>query len=116
MDIKKDLHFLIGKTLMQISFGLYQVQLHFSEDLLIEVGHGIDFFELNGASQKWRYSTGREYFSLNILLETTVIKANVDLSNNLIINFENEKTLKILKGKDGHESFIIYNKGDFQVL
>lgn len=116
MDIKKNTDFFIGKKLRQVRFGLYQMQLYFEDEILIEIGAGIVYSTGNGNNQIWSYTDSKNIFSINNLLEETIGEAVVDDVDNLRLSFENGENLEIKAAKDGNESYIIYYKQDFQVI
>ena len=58
----------------------------------------------------------KKMFSINNLLEIPVKKAVVDITENLILDFENGDSIIIRSRKDENESYIIYYKNDFQVI
>ena len=117
MEIRSDISFLIGKGIQQICYGLFQIQLHFNkEEIRIEIGEGVKYHEKDNNTQEWSYTKGRDFFSINHLLEIPVVHANVDHADNLRLDFENGESLIIKSGKDGNESYIIHHDKDFQVI
>lgn len=117
MEIRNDVTFILGKEIQQISFGLYQIQLHFNrEEIIIEIGEGLKYYQKDGSVQDWNFSKGRDFFSINNLLEIPVKNAFVDINDNLTLVFENGESLVIKAAKEDTESYIVYRYKDFQVI
>ncbi len=114
MDLKNDTQFLIGKTLLQVCFGLYQLQLNFNDNVRIHVVDSIIYEDLNGAIYKWNFNDGRKPFPISNLIELTITHANLS-NNDLNLVFSNSERLKIKSGEDNLESFMVYNGDDWQV-
>lgn len=115
MEIKKEINFLLGKSLIQICYGLYQIQLNFNDNIRIEVADSLIFQNSDGIIYNWEYNNGRNSLPINSLLECTVSNAEF-LENNLLILFNNNESLKILSGGDKNESYIVHNGTDFEVI
>ncbi len=116
MDIEKDLNFIIGKNLIQIRMNKYTINLIFEDNILITIGYKITYTEGGiNSHQNWD-SINNQNFSINKLLETSVVKAEMNKNYTLIIEFENKKILTIESARANYESYIIYNGHDFQVI
>jgi len=111
-----NMEFFIRKKLILICFSLHQIKLIFEDEIIIEVGYEIDFLQDSQDIQSWNCLNSRSYFSINSLLNNSIIEASIDNSQNLNLKFENGEILIIKAAQDGNESFIVYNKKDFQVV
>lgn len=116
MNIEKDLNFIIGKNLIQIRMNLYTIDLIFEDSILITVGYKTTYTERGtNRQQKWDY-TNNQNFAINKLLGNCILRAEIDVNYNLILEFENKRTLMIESERAEGESYIIYNSDDFQVI
>lgn len=115
MDLKNDTEFLIGKSLLQVCFGLYQLQLNFKDNVRIEISDSIIYEDLNGTIFTWDFKDGRKPFSINNLIELTITHANLS-NNDLILIFSNKERIKIKSGEDNLESYIVHNGNDCQII
>ncbi len=116
MNINRDIEFINGKKLVQISFSLYQLKLFFEDKIIIEIGNCIEYIDNKNSIHKWNYLLSKSSFSINTLLDIHVNIASVDNSSNLKLKFSNDEFLIIKAASDGNESYIIYNNKDFQVI
>ena len=116
MDIMMNRDFLVGKKLIQVCFSLYQLKLIFEDDVVIEVGNEIEYCQDCRIVQNWNNLNRKNNFSIHYLLNSSIIEASVENLKNLNLRFENGHTLSIKAAQDGNESYIIYNKNDFQVI
>ena len=116
MELKKDTDFFIGKSLMQICFGLYQLQLNFNDNIRIEVSEGAVYEDIKKTQFLWNFSNGRLPFPINNLIEYTITKANFSEENSLTLFFNNNEKLKIISAGDNKESYIVNKGNDFEVI
>src|SRR6188768_14291 len=116
MEIRKNIDFLIGKILLQICFGLYQVQLNFNDGVSIEIGGEIIYKAFNKQQYIWKYSNGRILFPINNLIEFTINKAVFSDDKSLILEFSNGECLTINSTGDNNESYIVKSGNDFEVI
>ena len=115
MDIKQDLSFIIRKSLIQLRINLYTIDLIFENGIIISIANEVVYIEGENRIQIWD-SVNNPKFSINKLLGILIVNAKVDEQDNLIIEFRNNGTLIIKSAKDIHESYIINNGDDFQVI
>jgi hypothetical protein len=116
MNIEENLNFIIGKKLIQIRMNLYLIDLIFENKIIITIANKVTYVEEETNKQQQWNSTSNQKFFINKLLETSVIRAEVDKNKNLILELENKKKLIIESARDENESYIIYNADDFQVV
>jgi hypothetical protein len=107
-QVDADLSFFVGKSLEQICFGSYQVQLNFSETVSLNVESRLvlttaqdDVLELQ---QPYSDAGG-----LLALLGTEVLSAWADANGDLSLEFSNKSTLKVLNENAAYESYQIMN-------
>jgi Family of unknown function (DUF6188) len=107
-----DLSFLMGRELIQVAIGLYQVQFHFDEEVAISVEAEFRYFEGQDESI-WQ----REPSSLHVASRTvTLLGASItsfknDEDGTLILVFSNGRRLTILDSSKEHESCDITRPG-----
>jgi hypothetical protein len=106
---------LLGKTLQQVRFGLYQIQLVFDDDLIVSVGEKLTHKSADGVLQIWSFLDGRRNISINNLLEIKVANAQFE-GGDLKIDFANDESLIIHSGTDGLESYEIRYKEQTKVF
>ena len=110
---KEDLTDLCGQKLQQVRFGLYQIQLYFDKDTLIEICDEL-FYIKNEKKTKWTYSAGNEMFSLCEILEKIVLSISFK-GDNIMIVFDNSDSLELLISGE-YESVIITFSDRFYVF
>ena len=116
MNIKENINFIIGKQLIQIKANLYSIDLVFEDNVIISIANKVTYIDKEtNKEQQWDWINNQE-FSINKLLETSVVKANLDLKDNLTIEMENNKLLIIESSIDEGESYTIYKDDDIQVM
>lgn len=116
MNIKENINFIIGQSLIQIRINQYSIDLIFKGDIIITIANKVIYIEKEvNKEQQWN-SIKNPHFSINTLLGASVSIAKVDLNNNLILEFKNKELLIIESANDGTESYVIHNGNDFQVI
>ena len=116
MDLNKDTTFLLKNKLQQISFGLYQVQLHFTNDIYIDVGNKISLRDAKQQYSVWDWVEGKRNVSFNSILEEDIVDVIFSSTRDLELHFSNSEILTLFKGSDDAESYVVHYKKDFEVI
>lgn len=112
-----DWSFLMGREVEQIAIGLYQVQVHLSDDISISIGN--DFVhEQNDALRPGTTSFHLKAASLANLLGHRVESIKAKAEESLALGFDDGQKLVILVGPDGepYESFTVSRPGETIVV
>lgn len=108
-DLKK-------KNLIQVKMNRYSIDFVFECDILIIVGHKLRYLKGDTKTlQQWDWVNNQQ-IALNDLLEKPVSYAEVDQNENLILIFDDQSEVIIEAEKGDHESYIIHNKKECQVV
>ena len=116
MHLNKDTTFFLKSKLMQICFNLYQIQLHFTNDIYISVGNKISLQYAKQQYHVWDWTKGKANVSFNSILEEDIIAVIFSSTQNLELHFSNSEILTIFKGSNDAESYIVHHKEDFEVI
>ena len=116
MDLYKDTTFLLKSKLQQVSFGLYQVQLHFTNDIYIGVGNKISLRDAKQQYYFWDWTEGKRNVSFNSVLGEDIAEVIFSSMQDLELHFSNGEILTLFKGSDDAESYIVHHKKDFEVV
>ena len=107
-----DLSFLVGRELIQVGIGLYQIQFHFDEDLTVSVEAEFRYFD---GQDEWNWQ--QEPSSPQIAAPTVAMLGasitNLDSNENgtLALTFSNGHRLTILDPFKEYESYAITRPG-----
>ncbi len=107
-----DLSFLVGRELIQVAIGLYQVQFHSDEDVTVSVEAEFRYFD---GQDEWNWQ--QEPSSQQIAARTVAMLGasitNLDSNKNgtLALTFSNEHRLTILDPFKEYESYAITRPG-----
>lgn len=119
----QDLNFLLGNTLKQICFGLYDIQFNFvslneneHKFCNLSIFQEALFKEENGTEQKWNYQNGSQLFNVNKLLNKNVNLIEVENDQTLVIGFSDKSKLIVLVDDLIGESYTISNEEYFFVV
>ena len=112
---KNRLDGIIGKELIQISFGSHQVIFQFEECIRISVESSITYSILDEQvrhyDEFWKQET-----SLTKFLGAAVIGLEVKGAKKLILTFSNVGTIELIDSSDQYESFQIEIGGEMIVV
>jgi hypothetical protein len=114
LDSSTNLSPLIGKELIQVCIGLYQVILRFTEELSITV-QCLYYFNREGETFEGSGEDPSISKNLVFLLGNSIESAQIQEDNKLIINFSNNCRLTLVDDSESYESFIITN-GTFEII
>lgn len=107
-----DLSFFIGKELMQVAVGSYDVQLHFYESVSLSVQGRIEHIS-EGVVTEWIGDENKPLAAASLLglLGSSVTSVQGDSDGTLTVHFTNGDLLKIFDDNEHYESYQI-NPGD----
>ena len=107
-----DLSFLVGRELIQVAIGVYQVQFGFDEDVRISVESEFRYFD-GRAEWIWRPEPGSSFIAARAvaLLGATIETFRSNTDGTLILAFSNEHRLTILDSSKEYESYDITRPG-----
>jgi hypothetical protein len=106
----EDFSFLRGKEVIQICFGLYQIQMHLFENVSICWEHRFDHKGRGAISADMTESLTRDTTLLS-LLGQTVERVVTSTHNALILQFSNNEALTIFVSGGPYESVSITAPG-----
>jgi hypothetical protein len=111
-----DINFLLGKELLQICFGLYQVILNFSENASISVEHRLVYANKSGECFTWNCGQ-RNNLPIQSSLGYKVVEANLtpEQSINLVFENQDELTIQVSENKKFESYQINYGAKYFVV-
>jgi hypothetical protein len=106
----EDFSFLRGKEVIQICFGLYQIQLRLHEKVCISWTHSFDHTGRGISSADMTELSTRDTTLLS-LLGQTVERVVTSTDNALILQFSNNEVLTIFVGGGPYEAISITAPG-----
>jgi len=107
-----DLSFLVGRELIQLAIGLYQVQFHFDEDVTVSVEAEFCYFD---SQDKWNWR--QDPISPQVaartvaILGATITGFESNENGTLALMFSNGHSLTILDPVKQYESYSITRPG-----
>lgn len=116
MDIRKNSEFIVNAFIEQICYGLYDLQIQFNIDLTISTGRRLEYRQSNGNIHYWTGENGRDFFSMNGIIEIPVIATSVENSGTLHIFFENGDEIVFIAVDEPYEQFMLTSRESFQVV
>jgi hypothetical protein len=114
LDSSTNLSPLIGKELIQVCIGLYQVILRFTGELSITI-QCLYFFSKEGDTFEGSGEDPSTSKNLVCLLGHSIESAEIQGDNKLIINFSNSCCLALVNDSEVYESFIVTD-GIFEII
>lgn len=99
--------FLGGRVLEQICFGQFQVQLRFDERVSIAV-EGAVGVSGDGVAETTAEDPRNAGSALIALLGRTISHIRLPDAKNLVIEFDNGTTVRIVDSEEGYESFQVH--------
>jgi len=107
LDKSEDFQFLIGKELLQLCIGHYQLILNFTEQLAITVECSLRLTDNKGSTAEIRSAAPDLSKNLDCLIGSTIESVNIKSKGELILKFSHGYTLAILDSNKDTESFTI---------
>ncbi len=109
-----DLSFFIGKELMQIAVGPYDVQFHFHESVSLSVQSHIEHIS-EGVEAEWDGDENNPLSAASLLglVGKSVVSAHGDPDGTLILKFSNDDVVTVFDNED-YEAYQICN-GDQRI-
>jgi Family of unknown function (DUF6188) len=107
-----DLSFLVGRELIQVAIGLYQVQFHFDEDVAVSVEAEFRYFD--GQDEWiWRQEPSSHQIAARTVTMLGASITSLERSENgtLALMFSNGHRLTVLDSFKEHESYDITRPG-----
>ena len=101
------LQFLIGKELLQLCIGLYQIILNFTDELVINIESTCKLISPEHHSTVISCGTPRTCVELIGLLGTSITKVTNQGDGEVLIFFSNEYCLKLIDNNKDVESYSI---------
>jgi len=114
-DQNIDLSFLMGREVVQIAIGIYQVIFAFDEDVTISVEEHFRY-ACQTATSDWRPGANHAAAATVDLLGTTVKSVSRSEENTLDLRFSNGASLTIISENKGPESYQITARGTIIVV
>jgi hypothetical protein len=111
-----DLSFFCGKELIQVSVGIYDVQLHFHESVSLSIQNRIEHTS-KGIITVWEQEETPPISasSLLTLLGSCVVSAHGVSDGTLTLQFANGDIVKVFDA-EGYESYQINNNGELIIV
>lgn len=106
----EEFSFLLGKELIQVCYGKFQTQLHFSDAVSVSIETNVEHKrgdEILGASQEREQTVT----SLIMLLGVSVNHVAIEQNNVLMLSFSNDQTLRVIADGSPYESFSVTAPG-----
>lgn len=112
-----DLHFLIGRTLIQVGIGLYQIIFRFDEEVAISVTGEFSFHDEHSV-WVWRPEPGSYAHAARTasLLGKSIQDLECNSNGTLTLRFSNDSHLTLLDNSDEFESYDITRPGQTIVV
>jgi hypothetical protein len=107
IDKSVNFHFLVGKELVQICIGLYQLILNFSDQVSIAVECMIRLCRPDGSMLEISCDAPELTRALTCLLGYTVVSINTEFEGEMILKFSDGSKLFIVDSNEDQESFTI---------
>ena len=106
---------IIGRKLMQVCTGLYQIILHFDKNFTVDVVDSIVLKKNDTIISRWDYKNGKKNFLISELLESEIAGFTF-FENYLELSFKGNYSLQILSSDGNFESFIIMFNAEYYVF
>jgi len=107
LDKSVDFQFLVGKELLQLCIGLYQLILNFTDHVEITVECVIRLTSIDGSIIEISSDNPELSKNLTSLLGSTVESVDVERVGELTLNFSQGYRLAIIDSNEDEESFTI---------
>ena len=99
--------FLGGRVLEQVCFGQFQVQLRFDERVTIAV-EGAMGVSADGAAETTAEDPRNAGMALIALLGRTISQVRLPDAKNLVIEFDDGATVRVIDSEERYESFQVH--------
>lgn len=107
VDKSISFQFLVGKELLQLCIGLYQLLLNFNENIVISTECVLRLINIDGSVTEIRSGVPSLSKHLTCLLGSTIENVVCEHDRELTLVFSNDYKLVILDSNEDEESFTI---------
>ncbi len=104
-----DLSFLQGKMLSQVCIGATEVNLHFDDDVSIEIAQGVGHRSAGELMAIYKTSIPAAPMLTSFLLQS-IVKWSVEPLGTLVLEFSNQETLEIYYNDEAVDSYAISSR------
>jgi hypothetical protein len=115
--VRADLSFLVGRELIQVGIGLYQIQFHFDEDVTVSVETEFRYFD--GQDEwSWRQEPGSHQIAARtvVMLAANITSLDSNENGTLVLTFSNGHRLTILDPYKEYEAYAITRPGQPDII
>jgi len=110
---QKAFDFLIGRSVNQLSVGLYEFQIVFDDEISISVLSDVKLDKPDTQNILIKADQPEQTKELVCLLGLTVIGCQMDGNESLTLQFSNAYSITLYASNEGVDSYVVWNKGNY---